>query len=116
MAKILKIPSFNDERGTLTVIDKLLPFKIRRVYYIYNSTVPRGFHSHRLTHQFLVSARGSCSVEVKAGDSVQKFDLNRPNFGLLLNPSDWHKMYDFSMDCLLLVLASQHYDENDYVR
>lgn len=116
MPQIIEIPSFNDARGTLTVIDKILPFEIKRVYYIYDASLPRGFHSHRLTQQFLVCVRGSCSVEVEASGNVKNFDLNRPNFGLLLKPSDWHQMHDFSLDCLLLVLASQHYDENDYVR
>ncbi|MCY3414830.1 MAG: FdtA/QdtA family cupin domain-containing protein [Candidatus Heimdallarchaeota archaeon] len=116
MAKIISIPSFSDQRGTLSVIDKLIPFEIKRLYYIYNTTnQQRGGHRHKKTKQAAISINGSCSFYVNNNKVEETFVLDSPDICLLLEPEDWHTMQDFSKDCILLVLASEHYDVNDYI-
>ena len=115
MSFLLNIPAFNDSSGSLSVIDNLLPFDIKRVFYIYGVTEQRGGHSHKKTRQALISVAGSCSIYVNNGVEKTTFLLSKPNQLLLLEPEDWHTM-DFSKDCILLVLASEHYDKGDYVQ
>lgn len=109
-----------DERGYLTVIeeDKEIPFKIKRVYYIY-ATLPgvrRGFHAHRCGRQVAVCLSGSCKFLLVDSEARVEVVLDRPTQGLLLDPMIWHEMYDFSPDCVLLVLADHEYVESDYIR
>ena len=116
MPDIIKLETFTDNRGSLTVIEKTLPFSIKRVYYIYNlNNCKRGFHKHIKTYQALVCTSGSCSVFVRKNLLTEEFKLNIPNKCLILNPQDFHWMDNFSKDCVLLVLASEEYDENDYI-
>jgi dTDP-4-dehydrorhamnose 3,5-epimerase-like enzyme len=116
MSELLKLPTYNDERGALTVIEKILPFLIKRVYYIYNlNQSKRGFHKHKKTFQALVCISGSCSVFVKSNFSSQEFKLINPDLCLIIEPEDFHWMENFSENCVLLVLASEEYDENDYI-
>jgi len=115
MAYFIDIPTFKDIRGSLTVIDNYLPFEIKRVYYIYNANHKRGGHHHKKTIQCLIALNGSCEIYVNDGKSKNIFLLDRPNKGLIINPEDWHTMDNFNNNCILLVLASEHYDVNDYV-
>jgi len=115
MAKLLDVPSFCDERGNLCVIEKLLPFEIRRVFYIYGATKRRAGHRHVSTQMFLLCVSGGCMVYSCDGRVEQRFELNSPQRGLLLKPQDWHYMDAFSENCVLLVLASSFYDPNDYI-
>jgi hypothetical protein len=115
MAELIEIQTFKDKRGCLSVIDKLLDFEIKRVYYIYQAAGERGGHRHKKTKQFLVAVHGSCDVYVHNGVSEFTYKLNNPNQGLILETSDWHTMSNFSKDCVLLVLASEHYDVKDYI-
>jgi len=116
VASIISLPSHVDQRGSLTVIDGILPFDIARVYYIYAGTgVPRGGHRHRTTVQALVSVAGSCVVDWNNGLQKGVTALDAPDKLLLVQPEDWHVMRDFSPDCVLLVLASEHFDAEDYI-
>ena len=117
MAKIIKIPTFSDSRGSLSVIEKIIDFEIKRIYYIYNTNdKARGGHRHKKTKQLLVAINGSCEVFCENSKKESKiFFLNSPDKGLLLEPEDWHIMQNFSEDCMLLVLASEYYDINDYI-
>ena len=109
-----------DHRGQLVVIEGKgdIPFDIKRVFYIYGTQkdVPRGNHSHYKTKQYLIAVNGSCKVTLDNGKTKQTFDLDEPNKGLFQDVLIWGTMHDFSQDCVLLVLASEYYDEADYIR
>lgn len=109
-----------DERGQLIAIESGIhvPFEIKRVFYIYGTqpNVPRGQHSHHKTKQYLIAVNGSCKVTLDNGQSKEIHELNRPNIGLFQDAMVWGTMHDFSGDCVLLVLADQHYNEADYIR
>ncbi len=109
-----------DERGQLVAIEQLkdIPFKIERVYYLYETRdgVRRGFHAHKELEQILVCVHGSCKILLDDGSNKRDVVLNKPNEGLYIPNSIWREMYDFSPDAVLLVLASNLYNENDYIR
>lgn len=114
MADIVKLPLFSDERGSLCVIEKILPFDIKRVFYIFDVKEARGGHAHKNTKQALVSVAGECIVYVNNGQTKTTYQLSSPNEVLILEPEDWHTMA-FSKNCILLVLASEYYDKEDYI-
>ena len=109
-----------DERGQLIAIESgvHIPFEIKRVFYIYGTlpNVPRGQHSHHKTKQYLIAVNGSCKVTLDNGQSKETYELKQPNIGLFQDAMVWGTMHDFSYDCVLLVLADQHYNEEDYIR
>lgn len=120
---ITKLKKFNvlgDERGQLIALEqnKEIPFDIKRVFYIFgtNSNLPRGKHSHYKTKQFLIAVNGSCKVTLDNGKEKETFDLNSRDVGLLQDAMIWGSMYDFSEDCVLVVLSDSFYDEGDYIR
>ena len=115
MPKIITIPKFTDDRGNLCVIEKLLPFEIKRVYFISNGKGTRGGHRHKKTIQALICLSGSCRIDVQSPQKNANFSLTQNNQCLLLEPEDWHTMSDFSTTATLLVLASEYYDKNDYI-
>jgi len=91
---------------------------VKRVFHIYGTqaNISRGNHSHYQTKQFLVAVSGSCKVTLDNGSTKKTFDLNVPHVGLFQDTLIWGTMHDFSSDCVLMVLASKHYYENDYIR
>ncbi|MCP4394570.1 MAG: WxcM-like domain-containing protein [Alphaproteobacteria bacterium] len=112
MAHLINLETHTDERGNLTVIEKL-PFDIKRVFYIYGvDDSERGGHSHKKTIQLVVCLQGSCKIKYPSNAAVV---LNSPTQGLLLQPEEWHKMYDFTPDAILMVLCSEEFDKEDYV-
>ena len=115
MAMMIYLPTFGDKRGQLTVIEKVLPFEIKRFYYIYNITEKRGGHRHHKTRQALICLGGSCEIFVNDGNTKTYFTLNAPNKCLIVEPEDWHTMDKFSEGSTLLVFASEFYDVNDYI-
>lgn len=119
-SKLIEINEHGDERGLLAVLegDNSIPFSIKRVFYIYGTQrdVRRGFHGHYKTRQALISISGSCTVYLDNLQRKTDVVLDSPTKVLLLEPNDWHEMYDFSPDCVLLVLASHLYDPQDYIR
>lgn len=119
--KKLYFKDLGDERGNLVVIEGDgvdIPFDIKRVFYIYGSddTVVRGQHANRETEFLLVNVGGNSKVRVDNGKESEIIELNTPGMGLYLPPMLWKDMYDFSKDSILLVLASRHYDGNEYIR
>ncbi|NEV75660.1 WxcM-like domain-containing protein [Rhodopseudomonas sp. BR0C11] len=118
--RILDLPKICDPRGNLTFIEgeRHVPFDIRRVYYLYD--VPggsdRGSHAHRDLHQFVVAMSGSFDVELDDGRSKKRFHLNRSYYGLYICPMMWRQLDNFSSGAVCMVLASELYSENDYVR
>ena len=115
MAKIIQVPTFVDNSGNLSVIDNLLPFKIKRVYYIYNVMLNRGGHRHKECRQALICISGSCEVFVDNGRDQFTFLLSNPTQCLILEPEDWHQMNNFNNNSVLLVIASENYNKNDYI-
>ncbi|TCW60527.1 FdtA/QdtA family cupin domain-containing protein [Treponema sp. J25] len=115
MAYLLDLPTFTDPRGSLTVLDNIIPFEIKRVYYIYNASAKRGGHRHKKNIQCLIALQGSCEIFVNNGREKKVFVLDNPSKGLILETVDWHTMDNFKNNCILLVLASEHYDKNDYI-
>lgn len=109
-----------DHRGKLISLEaeKNVPFPVRRVYYIYatQQQVHRGFHAHRSLKQLAVAVHGSCTFLLDNGSNKQHIKLDNPTQGLLLEGLIWREMYDFSVDCVLMVLANEYYDEADYIR
>lgn len=115
MARLQTLPTYHDPRGDLTVIEKVLPFEVQRVYYIYHVTAKRGGHRHKQTYQAFVCLNGGCEVFCDNGATRATFTLERPDQLLLVPPEDWHTMSNFSPGSILLVLASHPYDPNDYI-
>ena len=106
-----------DSRGSLTVLEKEIPFEIKRVYYIYGvDESKRGFHKHMKTRQVAICINGSCNIIFSKNEIIKKFKLDKPGIGLLIEPEDFHWMENFSKETILLVLASEYFDENDYIR
>ena len=118
--KLLPLQTHGDERGSLIALeqDKNIPFEIKRVYYLFNtgSNIRRGFHAHKNLTQVVIAVRGSCRFLLDDGKEKITLLLDNPAQGLLIDSCIWREMYDFSEDCVLMVLASQLYDESDYIR
>lgn len=119
--KIIEFVDLGDERGNLVVIEgdgMDIPFDIKRVFYIYgsDSTVVRGQHANKETEFLLVNVNGTSKVRVDDGKESAIIELNKPRMGLYISSMLWKDMYDFSEDSVLLVLASKHYDGNEYIR
>ena len=116
MAKIIDLKTFTDKRGNLTVIEKVIPFDVKRIFYIYGvDDSKRGGHRHKKTRQAAICIKGSCTIYNNNGKSEQSFELDQPNKCLLLEPEDWHTMNNFSKDAILMVLASEFFEQSDYI-
>ena len=116
MAALIELPTFSDERGKLTVLEKVLPFDVKRVYYIYDTDgKDRGGHRHHKTVQALICIKGRCVVDCDNSFIKNSFKLDSPKKCLVVYPEDYHIMRDFSADSILLVLASEYFIENDYI-
>lgn len=109
-----------DERGQLIALEegKDIPFAIRRIYYMYETAdgVTRGYHAHKNLQQILVCIHGSCKIKLDNGTESKIVSLEKPYEGLYVANTMWREMFDFSPDAVLLVLASEFYDESDYIR
>lgn len=116
MAQIIDLNTFTDKRGNLTVIEKIIPFTIKRIFYIYGvDNSERGYHRHKKTIQAAICIKGNCEIYCTNGQIQEEFVLNSPSKCLLLKPEDWHIMRRFSEDAILMVLASEHFDKEDYI-
>lgn len=116
MAHIINIQTFKDSRGILTVLDNIVPFEIKRLFYIYSvDNTDRGGHRHHETHQAAICIQGSCEITNNNGRTTEIFTLDSPEKCLILLPEDWHVMHNFSADAILLVLASTAFDPKDYI-
>lgn len=109
-----------DERGQLVALEeyKDIPFQIKRVYYMYatGKGVRRGFHAHKSLEQILICIHGNCKILLDNGKEKKIVSLEKPYEGLYIANDMWREMYDFSEDAVLLVLASDFYKEEDYIR
>ncbi|MNF39255.1 TDP-4-oxo-6-deoxy-alpha-D-glucose-3,4-oxoisomerase [compost metagenome] len=120
LVKLIDFREIADTRGALVALEsgQDIPFEIRRVYYLYqlSNSFHRGFHAHRKLEQVAVCLSGSCSFLLDDGLNRQTLKLASPAQGLRIEPMVWHEMFDFSSDCVLMVIASEPYDESDYIR
>ena len=118
--KVLNFGDLGDERGKLVVVEgnKDIPFKIERVFYIYgsDSEVVRGQHANRESEFVLINVGGTSKVRIDNGHTEAIIELNKPMMGLYIPTMVWKDMYDFSEDSILLVLASTHYNGQEYIR
>ena len=115
-SKIIKIPTFEDERGLLTVMEDILPFKIKRIYWIYGANKKcRGGHRHKITQQALIAISGTVDLKINNGSKEMSFILDDPSKCIIIEPEDWHTMY-FKNNAVLLVIASHKYDKYDYIK
>lgn len=109
-----------DERGQLVALEEFkdIPFTIKRVYYMYNTAegVHRGFHAHKSLEQILICIHGSCKILLDNGEEKKIISLEKPYEGLYVSNIMWREIYDFSPDAVLMVLASEYYNEKDYIR
>jgi len=109
-----------DDRGMLVALEEMrdVPFDIKRVYYMYDTVegVRRGFHAHKNLEQILICVHGSCKIHLDDGATTKEVVLDHPYEGLYVSNDMWREMYDFSPDAVLMVLASEYYDESDYIR
>ena len=118
--KLIQFQSHGDDRGALVALEdhKNIPFTIKRVYYMFNTKdkVRRGLHAHKDLRQLAVVLKGSCRFTLDDGNEKVEVFLDNPKQGLFIESYIWREMYDFSEDCVLLVLADSFYDEDDYIR
>ena len=109
-----------DDRGQLVALEEMkdIPFKIKRVYYMYNTShgVVRGCHAHKRLQQILICIHGSCKIKLDNGSEKKIIPLEKPYEGLYVSNAMWREIFDFSEDAVLMVLASELYDESDYIR
>ncbi len=116
MAYLLDLKTFTDKRGNLTVIEKVIPFEVKRIFYIYGvDDSIRGGHRHHKTVQAAICIRGTCKIYNNDSAIETTFSLDRPDKCLILEPQDWHQMFEFSEDAILMVLASEYFNQDDYI-
>lgn len=118
--ELLDFKTLGDDRGSLIALEENYntPFAIKRVYYIFEtkSGVRRGYHAHKYLKQLAICISGSCTFLLDDGITKKDILLDSPNKGLLIEGLVWREMYDFSEDCILLIVASEHFNEDDYIR
>ena len=118
--KLLDLKAFGDERGSLIAFENNnnVPFDIKRVFYIFDTKgyIARGCHANKRSKFLLVVINGSCRVKIDDGEKQTDLLLNNPNKALFLNNMVWKEMYEFSYNAILMVLANEYYDENEYIR
>ncbi|MHA4847340.1 sugar 3,4-ketoisomerase [Flavitalea antarctica] len=116
MPKLINLATFTDPRGNLTVVEKVLPFAIKRAFFIYGvDTSKRGGRRHMTTKQAAVCIKGSCRIYSNNGVHESYYHLGTPSKCLLIEPEDWHIMDQFTPDTILMVFASTYYTEDDYI-
>jgi dTDP-4-dehydrorhamnose 3,5-epimerase-like enzyme len=116
---IIEVPKIRDPRGNLSVIEnEVIPFEMKRVYYLYDipSDSSRGGHAHKEQKEFLIALSGSFDVLIDDGKSKQTILLNKPNFGLLIPQGIWRELNNFSAGSVCLVISSDNFLEDDYIR
>ena len=118
--KIIQFQNHGDDRGSLVSLEKIenIPFDIERVYYLFSTKdgVRRGFHAHKNLKQLAIVLKGSCRFLLDDGKEKVELLLDNPAQGLYIDSLIWREMFDFSDDCVLMVLADAVYDESDYIR
>lgn len=116
----IDMPCLEDERGALVALEEnqTVPFSIKRIYYLFDTSLgsARGYHAHKKLNQVAICVSGKCRMVLDDGRAKQSVWLDSPMKGLLIKEMVWREIHDFSENCVLVVIASQHYDESDYIR
>ena len=114
---IVHLKPFIDERGYTIALEtnKDIPFDVKRVYYLYNATKPRGNNAHKTLKQFLICLNGICRVTLDNGFTRDDFFLDSPDIGLYIKPNTWSILNFYTNNTILLVMASEYYDKSDYI-
>ena len=119
-SNIIRFHEISDNRGVLVSLEqnRNIPFEVKRVYYLYGmaESVQRGFHAHKSLEQVAVCVKGACSFLLDDGQIQKEYRLDSPGKGLYIGKYVWREMFDFTKDCVIIVLASDLYDESDYIR
>ena len=119
-AELVNFNLLGDDRGSLISLEnsRNIGFDIKRMYYIYSTkkNISRGFHAHKKLKQLLIAVSGTVDIYCEYQNKKQTYSLNSPNIGLILEGPVWHIMQNFSDNAVLVVLADDFYDENDYIR
>jgi dTDP-4-dehydrorhamnose 3,5-epimerase-like enzyme len=116
LAHLIDLKTYTDSRGNLTVIERVIPFDIKRIFYIYGvDDSVRGGHRHKTTFQAAICLKGSCKIANHNGEFQEEFILDSADKCLLLDPRDWHQMHEFTGDAILMVFASELFDPGDYI-
>ena len=119
ICQIIELPKMGDERGNLSFVESCrhMPFDMKRIYYLYDvpKNMSRGAHAHKVLHQLMIAISGSFDVVLDDGSSNRQFHLNQPNHALYICPMVWRDLDNFSPDAVCLVIASEFYDEHDYI-
>ena len=117
---VIDFVTCGDERGSLIALEKFhnVHFDIKRVYYIFNTTpdVTRGKHAHKELEQVLICTSGSCKILLDDGKEKVEILLDKPEKGLFVGKNLWREMYEFSEGCVLMVLANEYYNPDEYIR
>lgn len=120
LVRLLSLKQHGDTRGSLVSLEfnKNIPLDVKRTYFIYNIKPgePRGFHAHKKLKQLAFCITGSCRFILSDGLSTEEYLLDTPTIGLWIDQMIWHEMHDMSENCVLLILADDYYEENDYIR
>lgn len=118
--RLIEFQKHGDDRGELVALEymKDIPFKVERVYYIFDTKLGsvRGCHAHKALEQILICLKGSCTLSLEDFSGRKEYLLKSPFKGVFISGLIWREIYDFSDDCILLVLSSECFDENDYIR
>jgi dTDP-4-dehydrorhamnose 3,5-epimerase-like enzyme len=120
LANIIDLKLIGDERGSLIALEENhnVPFDVKRVYYIFGTAdgVRRGYHAHKNLKQLAICVSGNCTFLLDNGEIQEHVKLDSPTQGLFIEGLIWREMYDFSSNCVLMVLADDYYQEDDYIR
>lgn len=120
LINLIEFEEIGDSRGSLISLEQMknIPFEIKRIYYIFGTKkkVSRGFHAHKNLKQIAICLSGSCTFLIDDGRRKDTIRLSRPNVGLYIDGIKWREMHNFTKDCVLLVVASEHFNEEDYIR
>ena len=120
LVQLIDLPDLSDHRGGLVALEssQSIPFELKRIYYIFKTAdgQARGFHAHKNLKQVAICLHGSCKFILDNGFQKEEVVLSSPTKGLLIESLMWREMHDFSKDCVLLIVASEHYNESDYIR
>lgn len=118
--KLINLKYFDDKNSTLIAIEKQVncPFEVKRIFYIFDvpKNTIRGEHANLNSEFFFIALKGECKIKIDNGKEQKNFILNNPKQGLYMDKMLWKQMYDFSKDCILLVLSNTLYDANEYIR
>lgn len=116
MAELIDLKTYTDKRGNLTVIERVIPFEVKRIFYIYGvDDSTRGGHRHHKTIQAAICLKGSCMIHCNNGYEKREFLLDKPYKCLIITPIDWHTMDSFTPDAILMILASEFFEQKDYI-